>query len=226
MKMENLQLIMNQVMSEILKIAFSQLGTKEIKGPKHNLTIVKYAHEIGINWINDDETPWCGVFPNWVLKKAGLKYLSSAVARDALKLGLPVSDPKPGDLVIYWRESIESYKGHLGFFLGYSQSGEIFTLGGNQSNMVSIAPYSANMVLGFRRVEFNEMTFIPDSPIVFGDTGNHVQQLQKLLNLYPDGIYGARTSAGVNELQKKAGLEVTGYYDIDTQIYLTSKLQS
>ena len=68
-------------MSELLKIATSQLGQKEISGPEDNPTIVNYAKEIGLSWINDDETPWCSVFVGWCALKAGLSYSKSALAR-------------------------------------------------------------------------------------------------------------------------------------------------
>jgi len=50
----------------ILKVALSQYGVKEITGRNHNKTIVDYAKESGFEWVNDDETPWCSIFINWV----------------------------------------------------------------------------------------------------------------------------------------------------------------
>ena len=59
-------------MDNILKIAVPELGQKEIPGPEHNKRILDYATD-EFEWINDDETPWCSVFVNWVAKKAGLQ---------------------------------------------------------------------------------------------------------------------------------------------------------
>jgi uncharacterized protein (TIGR02594 family) len=60
-------------MDKILKLAIAELGQKEISGPQDNPTIVNYAKEAGFAWVDDDETPWCSIFVNWVANKAGLK---------------------------------------------------------------------------------------------------------------------------------------------------------
>lgn len=142
-------------MSKLLKVACSQLGVKEITGSKHNKAIVDYAHEIGLKWINDDETPWCAVFVNWCLKTAGLSYLKSALARDGLKLGhsVKLQDAKPGDVVVFWRGKRDSYKGHEAIYLGNASDNMVWCIGGNQGNMVSIAKYDTERILGIRRVE-------------------------------------------------------------------------
>ena len=140
-------------MSKILKAAISQLGVKEISGPQHNMTIVKYAHDIGAKWINDDETPWCAVFMNWVCKTAGYAYTSSALARSFEKYGNPTNSPQPGDIVVFWRISKTSGSGHVGVFMGLSVDGKsVFVLGGNQGNSVSIARYPVLNLLCYRTV--------------------------------------------------------------------------
>lgn len=135
-----------------LKIAISQLGTKEIVGPQHNPTIVNYAKEIGATWVNDDETPWCAIFTQWVLKRAGLKYSSSALARSFESYGKATLFPKPGDIVVFWRKTKQSGLGHVGFFLGFDVDGNVFVLGGNQGNEVSIRTYPRNQVLSYRNI--------------------------------------------------------------------------
>ena len=56
-------------MLDILQIASKEMGVTQIVGPEHNDRILQYASEIGMDWINDDETPWCSIFMNWVAKK-------------------------------------------------------------------------------------------------------------------------------------------------------------
>ena len=65
--------------------------------------------------------------------------------------GEAVDDPQEGDVVVLWRESRDSWKGHVGFFSGYDDNGDIKVLGGNQGDSVSIKSYSKNRLLGFRR---------------------------------------------------------------------------
>jgi uncharacterized protein (TIGR02594 family) len=152
-------------MSNVLKVAISQLGVKEIVGPKHNMTIVNYAKEIGAKWVNDDETPWCAIFMNWVLKRAGFAYTSSARARSFEGYGKPSNNPKPGDIVVFWRVSPTAGTGHVGVFLGISvDRTSVFVLGGNQGNSVSVARYPLSNVLCYRSVgeQLREANFETD----------------------------------------------------------------
>lgn len=209
--------------TSIVKIAASQIGVKEIVGGEHNDTIVQYAKDIGLTWINDDETPWCATFVNWVLKRCGYQYKSSARARDFESYGTPAQDPQPGDIVVFWRESISSGKGHVGFLWGYSKDGGyIFVLGGNQGNQVTITKYGLSNILGFRRVVETDTLEIPKAPLRKGDKGGEVNKLQEILkyfNLYSikvDGDFGNGTVEGVKKFQQKYGLSVTGEYDTST----------
>jgi uncharacterized protein (TIGR02594 family) len=138
-------------MSRLLEIATSQLGVKEISGPVDNVTIVHYAKQSGFEWVDDDETPWCSIFVNWVAMKAGLKRSKLANARSWMDVGTPTTDPEPGDIVIFWRDSPESWQGHVGFFMGFSKDlSRVYCLGGNQGNQVSISAMKADKVLGCR----------------------------------------------------------------------------
>lgn len=222
-------------MSKLLKIAMSQLGTKEIEGDKHNKTIVNYAHDIGLKWINDDETPWCAIFVNWCLKKAGLPYLKTAVARDGLKIGLPIDEiqAKPGDKVIFWRGSRDGTKGHEAIFLGYDFEGEhIYCIGGNQGNEVSIAKYNKHYLLEFRRLEKIEAEVLPKPDIKIGDRGSEVEKLQSLLNSFgykvgtADGVFGNNTKKALIQFQKDNKVSiVNGIYNQQTCDYFIYNLQ-
>ena len=90
-------------MNKFLKLALSQIGQKEIKGVRNNQTIVNYAKESGFKWVNNDETPWCSIFINWLCLKAGLERSNNATARSWLKVGDEVVIPEAGDIVIFKR---------------------------------------------------------------------------------------------------------------------------
>ncbi len=75
-----------------------------------------------------------------------------AVARNWLNFGEPTDSPAPADVVVFWRESKGSWKGHVAFFLSQDSDG-VTCIGGNQGGTVRIARYSKNRVLGFRRVK-------------------------------------------------------------------------
>ncbi len=137
----------------ILQIALSQYGVQEIVGKEHNPIITNYAKEIGHKWVVTDETAWCSIFINWCALKSGLERSGKLDARSWLGLGEIINHPQPGDIVIFWRQSPTSWKGHVGIYIGHSEDGQqIYCLGGNQSNKVCIQSYPANRLLGFRRL--------------------------------------------------------------------------
>lgn len=47
------------------RIAYKEIGTKEIVGSRHSLKVLEY-HDTTGNF-SDDETPWCASYVNWVL---------------------------------------------------------------------------------------------------------------------------------------------------------------
>lgn len=137
----------------ILHIALSQYGVTEIPGQAHNPVILDYFKEIGHQWVEDDETAWCSAFMNWVALKALCERSDSLVAQSWLKVGEVITCPRLGDLVIFWRESPTSWKGHVAIFICYSADGKyVYVLGGNQNNQVCIKAYPVNRIKGFRRL--------------------------------------------------------------------------
>lgn len=222
-------------MDKILQIAVAELGQKEISGPQDNPTIVKYAKDSGFAWVDDDETPWCSIFVNWVAKKAGLKGTNKANARSWLLTGLNVdATPEPGDVVIFWRGTPDSWQGHVGIFFGFSIDGErVYCLGGNQGNQVSVSAYSIDNILGFRRLMASGMTSLPDPVLKKGDKGDHVKALQDSLKAAgidcgtSDGDFGTKTENAVKLLQSmKTGLAVDGVYNEATKDFLFEVLNA
>ena len=70
-------------------------------------------------------------------------------ARNWLKLG---SDSKPalGAVLVFWRESKNGSKGHVGFYHGEDATA-FHVLGGNQSDKVSVARVRKDRLLGVRQ---------------------------------------------------------------------------
>lgn len=138
-------------MNSTINIALSQFGVTETLGDKHSKIILNYFKEIGKQWVTNDETAWCSAFVNWVALKANKSQSGKLTARSWLKVGTPTEYPELGDVVVFWRESKKSWKGHVGFFIGYSQDKKhIYCLGGNQNNQVNIKAYPSYRLLGFR----------------------------------------------------------------------------
>jgi len=138
--------------TQAYQLALKDLGTWEWdKG--HNPKVVRYFHDVGHEWVQDDETAWCAAFVGAMLKRAGMAHTGKLDARSYLDWGeeVPLSQAQEGDLVVFWRESPDSWKGHVGFFVGRTRIGHIRVLGGNQSDQVNIATYSDDRLLGVRR---------------------------------------------------------------------------
>lgn len=63
-------------------------------------------------------------------------------------------------MVVFWRGSRGGWLGHVGFYAGRDAQGRILVLGGDQGNAVSVRPYSADQLLGYRWPE--EVPLPPD----------------------------------------------------------------
>lgn len=134
-----------------IEIALTQIGIKEITGRQHNPEVLKYFRDIGHAWVKDDETAWCSAFVNWVCMKAGLDRSKKLNARSWLSVGNVITKPRLGDVVIFWRESRTSWKGHVAFFIRETPNW-IYVLGGNQNNQVKISAYPKHRLLEYRRL--------------------------------------------------------------------------
>ena len=218
---------------DILKIAASQLGTKEIKGAEDNPQIVAYATETNISGIQNDEIPWCSTFVNWCAKKAELPISGKPNARSWINVGVKTEKPIPGDVVVFWRENINSWKGHVGIFLGFNQdASKVYCLGGNQKNAVTIAEYDAKKVLSYRRLSKTTPLSIPDPVLKKGHKGERVIQLQLILNHLEyncgdaDGDFGAKTENAVKLIQANNQLVIDGVYGGHSKDCIESLLQS
>ena len=130
----------------------SQYGVKEIVGRQDNPQVIKYFDSVGFGHLKD-ETAWCSAFMNWVAKEAGANISGKLNARSWMKVGTPVTDgfQKLGDVVILWRESPKSWKGHVGIYIRETKN-YIYILGGNQNNQVKVSAYRKGRLLGYRRL--------------------------------------------------------------------------
>ncbi len=137
-------------MTDLLVEVLSHYGMKEVSGPESNTEILTFFTELGYDWVNDDSTTaWCSAMLSYYAKKCGYEYNKTLSARDWLKMPIMVLKPSVGDVVVFWRESLQSWKGHVGLFIAWDKN-IVYCLGGNQSNMLSISAYPRDQLLGFR----------------------------------------------------------------------------
>ena len=135
-------------------IARKYIGTKEIKGVRHNpvilgLTAKAFAAHGKKSWIHDDETPWCGSFLGGVFAEAGLgKKIPKEFyrAKEWESAGTKLERPAYGCVVTFTRDG----GGHVGIVVGKTSNGMLKVLGGNQSDGVNIADFNPSRVTAFR----------------------------------------------------------------------------
>ncbi len=135
-----------------MTIAHGQMGTKEYQGDADNPDVIKYLQSVdslSVSAQRNDETSWCSAFINWCMEQSGFNGTDNAAARSWLNWGNKIELPQVGCITVLWRESPDSWKGHVGFFIRETSS-YVYLLGGNQSNEVNISRYPKNRVLGYR----------------------------------------------------------------------------
>ena len=130
--------------------AARQYGTKEQPGPASSRTILQWAGDRGIPYKSDD-IPWCGLFV--------AHCIGSTLDREPLP-GAPLrarawerfgifTQPTKGAVLVFWRKSLQSGLGHVGFYAGEDDTA-FCVLGGNQSDSVSLAWIAKNRLLTAR----------------------------------------------------------------------------
>ena len=135
-------------------IARKYLGLSEIKGVKHNPTILSlnakaFAVHGKKSWINDDETPWCGSFVGGVFAEAGL---GSKIPKEFYRAkewesaGTKLTRPAYGCIVTFTRDG----GGHVGIVVGKTKAGMLKVLGGNQADGVNISDFDPKRVTSYR----------------------------------------------------------------------------
>ena len=128
------------------------LGLKEGPGSRDNPTIIDWADQLGIDYDHDD-IPWCGLF---VAHCVGATLPDEPLpgnplgARNWARFGVAAEQGAPGAILVFWRESPNSGKGHVGFYHAEDASA-YHVLGGNQSDSVSVTRVAKSRLLGMRR---------------------------------------------------------------------------
>jgi len=139
-------------MNAAYQLAKKDVGTWEW-AEGHNPKVVQYFHDVGHEWVKDDETAWCAAFVGAMLKRAGMPHTGKLNARSYLDWGEPVDpeDAREGDILVFSRGDPNGWQGHVAFNAGRTTSGDWRCLGGNQGNQVNVKTYDHARLLGVRR---------------------------------------------------------------------------
>lgn len=110
------------------------IGLREVPGPRHNPTILKFW-QLGASWLKTDEDPWCGGFMAWTMKEAGVSFPKLYPrAADWSNWGVACA-PQVGAVIVKARPG----GNHVGQMVGITADRKRFkVIGGNQSNGVNI----------------------------------------------------------------------------------------
>jgi uncharacterized protein (TIGR02594 family) len=126
-----------------LEAGLNLLGTKEVVGARDNPVIINWAKDEGGSIAKEythDSIPWCALFANHCLTRAGIKGTGTLWALDFA--GKWPSIKIAGPAVGAFAPMLRNGGGHITIVVGRDQHGNIMGLGGNQSDAVTIAPFA------------------------------------------------------------------------------------
>jgi uncharacterized protein (TIGR02594 family) len=136
-----------------LTLARDLIGVKEISGDKHEPKILALWRDSHLRFTTDED-PWCAAFVGACLERAVVNSTRKPNARsyehwgdDVKKNG--IKQIPLGAIVVYERPP-DTWTGHVGFAVGRTEDNEILTLGGNQRDSVSIAPFEQGRLIAAR----------------------------------------------------------------------------
>lgn len=139
---------------EYYRYAKSLVGLREEPGPGSNPEVLAMIQRWLPSAGDDSEVSWCGAFVAHVMERFGYPVAHPAlVARAWMGIypPVPVTEALRGDVVVLWRESRNSWKGHVAFLDRWDDGGKVRLLGGNQGNAVNYQRYDRSRILGIYR---------------------------------------------------------------------------
>jgi len=138
----------------ILMEAVKLIDTTEVAGTQSNPTIMKWAEELDLNKVyNNDDIPWCGLFVGVVVKRTGREIPKNPLwALNWGSWGVPTDVPMLGDILVFKRKG----GGHVGIYVG-EDSYAYHVLGGNQNNTVNVVRIDKRRLLRARRPPYKNM---------------------------------------------------------------------
>ncbi|OCJ67612.1 hypothetical protein A6U97_02490 [Agrobacterium tumefaciens] len=121
-------------------------------------------------------TAWCAAFVNAALAANGMPGTGSLAAKSFLDYGTATNDPRQGDIVVLKRGGGNG--GHVGFFEGYDENGNVRVFGGNQSDGVNTKSFKRDDVLGYRSIPGAERSSLSDT--LTDELGRRMESAQTL----------------------------------------------
>ena len=150
-----------------LKTALGEMiaGAREIGGDNRGKWVRKYLEPAGLG----EGESWCASFVSWCflascgMDESRMPFPYCPGARELLRqfkkrdMARPPDsgyEPQPGDIVVWWRERLDGWKGHAGL-VHQLKDGMLYTIEGNKSPRVQGFSYvfsRMDRLLGFGHV--------------------------------------------------------------------------
>ncbi len=141
-----------------IRVARSEIGTKEIPGATHNPRIMEYIRTCTniqetenqrryVEREGEEGVEWCSAFVNWCLQRAGIIGTKNALASSWKGWGERLTSPKCGAIAVFsWKNN--GYVNHVAFC--DEVNGQFMRLGGNQKgDIVSSVPLEKHLVVHY-----------------------------------------------------------------------------
>lgn len=153
---ETLHAIDNLRVPNWVKVALKEVGVHEIHGVEHSDRVLEYHSVSG--GFTTDEVPWCASYINWVMLECGFDTVSyPARAKSWLRFGATSIIPVLGSIAVKSREG----GGHVCIVVGQNNEGQLYCVGGNQSDEVNIRLYDKEVFIDFRVPETYKRDDLP-----------------------------------------------------------------
>lgn len=133
-----------------IAVALGEVGVLEDTRAGKSTRRIEQYHAVTRGGEAVDDVPWCSSYVCWCLEQCGILSTRSKGAASWSKWGMAVLTSRQFGVVVFGKVDPDAGgTGHVAFSLGQS-GGEIYVLGGNQRQRVSIATRAAKDVVTCR----------------------------------------------------------------------------